>query len=263
MKSKGPFGTRKRRNRRCSLPLNVLLGTLGVFIFFGNNWEHEKVEREWSWWGKSKAEDFGEGITRLGDTLYQLTWQSPKILEYDVDNFDNQKMRKTSLKDGWGITNDGTSLIIGDSSHVLYFVNPSTMKTERSIPVTDDGASVTWVNELEWVDGLIYANIWQRECIAQIEPTTGNVVGWVDLSGITHKLMGDMRAAGNGGHHIDVLNGIAWDDGEGKLYITGKLWPKVYQIELRPMYVDSKSIDVKKMTAQVRERCILPPGTTL
>ncbi len=167
---------------------------------------------------------------------------------------------------------------------MLYFVNPSTMKTERSIPVTgmyvslyeiiatrlyltnmyaDDGASVTWINELEWVDGLIYANIWQRECIAQIEPTTGNVVGWVDLSGITSKLMADMRAAGNGGHHIDVLNGIAWDDGDGKLYITGKLWPKVYQIELRPMYVDSKSIDVKKMTAQVRQRCILPPGTTL
>ena len=195
--------------------------------------------------------DFGEGITRLGDTLYQLTWQSPRLISYNVHDFSKQQVHKTSLKDGWGITNDGSRLILGDSSHVLYFVDPKTMKVVDTIDVTDADKPVAWLNELEWVDGLIYANIWQRECIAQIEPTTGNIVGWIDLSGITRKV----RAASK--EKIDVLNGIAWDGEDGTLYITGKLWPKVYQIELRPMYVDSKTTHVKEMTESVRQRCIV------
>lgn len=204
-----------------------------------------------------KNTDFGEGITRLDGTLYQLTWQSPKLISYRVDDFSNQKVHETYLKDGWGITNDGSHLIIGDSSHVLYFVDPKTMRTVKSIEVTDAGQPVTWLNELEWVDGLIYSNIWQKECIAQIEPNTGNIVGWIDLSGITNKVRAHVRGSANPNQRIDVLNGIAWDEADGTLYITGKLWPKVYQIELRPMYEDSKTAHVKEMTDAVRKRCIV------
>jgi glutaminyl-peptide cyclotransferase len=195
--------------------------------------------------------DFGEGITRLGDTLYQLTWQSPKLISYNVHDFSKQQVHKTSLNDGWGITNDGSRLIVGDSSHMLYFLDPKTMKILDTIAVKDADMPVVWLNELEWVDGLIYANIWQKECIAQIEPSTGNIVGWIDLSGITNKIRASSK------QRIDVLNGIAWDEEDGALYITGKLWPKVYQIELRPLYVDSKTAHVKEMTDAIRQRCIV------
>jgi glutamine cyclotransferase len=201
---------------------------------------------------KLSDQDFGEGITRLGDTLYQLTWQRSKLITYKVDDFSDRRVLSTHLQDGWGITNDGVNLIAGDSTHTLYYIDPKSMKTVKQIDVTDDGRKVKWLNELEWVDGLIYANVWQKECIAQIEPNSGSVVGWVDLSGITSKVMAE-----NSVGRIDVLNGIAWDEVGGKLYITGKLWPKVYQIELRPMYIDSKTTDVNKMTADVRERCII------
>lgn len=200
--------------------------------------------------------DFGEGITRLDKNLYQLTWQSPRLISYDVNDFSKQQVHKTPLKDGWGITNDGTNLIIGDSTHILYYINPKSMKIMHKIEVKDGDKPVVWLNELEWVDGLIYANVWQTECIAQIEPNTGNVVGWIDLSGITDRVKLHIQDSTHPRQHIDVLNGIAWDGQDGALYITGKLWPKVYQIELRPLYLDSKTSDVKEMTESVRKRCI-------
>lgn len=119
---------------------------------------------------------------------------------------------------------------------------------------TDEGREVTWLNELEWVDGMIYANIWQRDCIAQIEPSTGHVVGWVDVSGLKTTMLKDL---GSKSSRVDVLNGIAWNQKEGKLYVTGKLWPKIYEIELRPLYDDSKSTDVAKLTDKIREQCIV------
>ena len=201
-------------------------------------------------------QDFGEGITRLGSRLYQVTWQGPKMISYDVNDFSDKTVMSTHLKDGWGITNDGVNLIVGDSTHSLYFIDPKTTKMVKKIDVTDDGKPVTWLNELEWVDGLIYANIWQKECIVQIEPNTGNVVGWVDLSGIIDKVKTESSSDLHQGR-IDVLNGIAWDEVDSKLYITGKLWPKVYEIELRPLYVDSRNTNVEKMTASIRRKCIL------
>lgn len=198
------------------------------------------------------ARDFGEGITRMGERLYQVTWQGPKMISYNVNDFSDVTELSTHLKDGWGITNDGVNLIVGDSTHSLYYIDPKTTKTVKKIDVTDDGKPITWLNELEWVDGLIYANIWQKECIAQIEPNTGNVVGWVDLSGIVDKVK-----VHSPNKEVDVLNGIAWDEVEGKLYVTGKLWPKVYEIELRPQYVDSKKTDVLRLTEDVRKRCII------
>ena len=197
-------------------------------------------------------EDFGEGITRLGNKLYQVTWQGPKMIAYSVDDLSDKVVMSTHLADGWGITNDGSSLIVGDSTNSLYYIDPKTTKTVKRIEVTDDGRPIKWLNELEWVDGLIYANIWQRECIAQIEPTTGNVVGWVELSGITDQVRVHSPNA-----RVDVLNGIAYDGVDGKLYITGKLWPKMYQIQLRPLYLDSKNTDVDEMTTDIRRRCII------
>ena len=115
---------------------------------------------------------------------------------------------------------------------------------------------MTWLNELEWVDGMIYANIWQTDCIAQIEPSTGHVVGWVDVSGLKTTMLKDLDPKSS---RVDVLNGIAWNQKEGKLYVTGKLWPKVYEIELRPLYDDSKSSDVAKLTDNIRKQCIVHP----
>jgi len=118
----------------------------------------------------------------------------------------------------------------------------------------DEGREITWLNELEWVDGLIYANIWQRDCIAQIEPSTGHVVGWVDVSGLKTAMLKGLDPKSS---RVDVLNGIAWNQKEGKLYVTGKLWPKIYEIELRPLYDDSKSTDVAKLTDEIRKQCIV------
>ena len=197
-------------------------------------------------------QDFGEGITRLGSKLYQVTWQGPKMIAYSVEDFSDTTTMSTHLADGWGITNDGSNLIVGDSTSSLYYIDPKTTNTIKRIEVTDDGRPIRWLNELEWVDGLIYANIWQKECIAQIEPTTGNVVGWVDLSGLT-----DQVKMHSPGAPVDVLNGIAYDEVDGKLYVTGKLWPKLYEIQLRPLYVDSKKTNVDEMTADIRRRCIV------
>lgn len=117
-----------------------------------------------------------------------------------------------------------------------------------------------WLNELEWVDGLIYANIWQTECIAQIDPTTGGVVGWVVMDGLKANMLKTTPDVTQGSAGPEVLNGIAWDSKGGRLYLTGKLWPKVYQVELRPMYMDSKATDVVGMTAKIRKACIVQSG---
>jgi len=107
------------------------------------------------------------------------------------------------------------------------------------------------------VDGLIYANVYQTECIAQIDPGTGGVVGWVLLKGLRDQMMEGAGAAGNDRAAPDVLNGIAWDSKGARLFVTGKLWPRLYQIELRPMYLDSKATDVAAMTRGVRDACIV------
>lgn len=333
MRVSGPVGPRpkKRAKRFTLLPLNVLLGSLGVFIFFvlvgmaskkrkkhgstvsssgkvdsdtgrpslytykvvaeyphdgeaftqgleyDSQCDEKGVCRDIFWEstglnGHSTVrevdvksgdvlrtasldrKDFGEGLTRLGDQLYQLTWQSPKMLVYEVGNFDSVQIKHTPLKDGWGITNDGTNLIVGDSTHTLYYIDPKSMKIQRRIDVTDEGREVTWLNELEWVDGMVYANIWQRDCIAQIEPSTGHVVGWVDVSGLKTTMLKDLDSKSS---RVDVFNGIAWNQKDGKLFVTGKLWPKIYEIELRPLYDDSKSTDVAGLTDKIRKQCIV------
>lgn len=166
---------------------------------------------------------FGEGLTAFGDTLIQLTWQSNVGFVYDKHSFD--LLREFSYPtEGWGITHDGEQLIMSDGTDRLFFLDPETFQITGHIYVTDAGRSVSRLNELEYIHGEIYANIWQTDLIARIDPQTGAVVGWIDLSGL---LAEEYRQ-----QPVDVLNGIAYDAEHDRLFVTGKLWPKLFEIEL-------------------------------
>ncbi|MEZ4662484.1 MAG: glutaminyl-peptide cyclotransferase [Caldilineaceae bacterium] len=164
---------------------------------------------------------FGEGVTILGDKLYQLTWQSHVGFVYDKNTFE-QLAEFNYPTEGWGITHDGQDLIMSDGTSTLYIWDPETLQELGQIHVTDQGQPVVRLNELEYINGQIYANIWQTDRIAVIDPATGNVTAWLDLAGIL------TPADRTGGE--DVLNGIAYNAENDTLYITGKLWPKLFEI---------------------------------
>jgi len=167
---------------------------------------------------------FAEGLALLDDRLYQLTWQSHVGFIYERESL--ARLGEFSYPtEGWGLTTDGTRLIMSDGTATLYFLDPHTLAKTRQIEVRANGAPVTRLNELEWVEGEVWANIWQTDILARIDPHSGEVVGWVDLSGL---LSAEERA------RTDVLNGIAYDAGGGRLFVTGKLWPYLFQIELLP-----------------------------
>ena len=169
------------------------------------------------------AEFFGEGITIYGDKIIQLTWQSNIGFVYDKDSFELLQEFNYSTE-GWGITHDGTRLIMSDGTSTLHFLDPQTFEEIGQLEVFDDDGPVTRLNELEYVQGEIYANVWQTDRIARIAPDTGRVVGWVDLRGL---LTAEDRS-----EPVDVLNGIAYDAETDRLFVTGKLWPKLFEIEL-------------------------------
>jgi len=167
---------------------------------------------------------FGEGIVAWGHKLVELTWQSHVGFVYDLATF--QKQGEFHYPgEGWALTQDGHRLIMSDGTAELRFLNPITLKEEGRLKVTDNGHPVANLNELEWVKGEVYANIWQTDRIARIDPKTGHVVGWIDLSGI---LPNGERTPGQ----TDVLNGIAYDAQHDRLFVTGKMWPKLYEITL-------------------------------
>jgi glutamine cyclotransferase len=167
-------------------------------------------------------EHFGEGITVWRSRLVQLTWQSQVGFVYDLATFRPERTFQYS-GEGWGLTHDGTRLIQSDGSDVLRFWNPDTFAEERRLTVIDRGP-VSRLNELEYVRGEILANVWQTDRIARIDPASGRVTSWIDLTGL---LPASDRHAG-----VDVLNGIAYDAKDGRLFVTGKLWPKIFQIEI-------------------------------
>lgn len=168
---------------------------------------------------------FGEGIAILGDRLYQLTWQEKTGFVYDKDSFELLGTW-TYEGEGWGLTTDGQRLIMSDGTHELRFLDPETLQELGRIGVVDAGGQpLARLNELEWVDGEVWANVWQTDQIARIDPTTGRLLGWIDLAGL---LPEEDRAA----QHVDVLNGIAYDPVTGRLFVTGKWWPKLFEIEL-------------------------------
>ena len=168
---------------------------------------------------------FGEGIAIHDGRVYQLTWTSGIGFIYDLDTFEAvQQFRQVTQ--GWGLTSDGESLIQSDGTRNLYFLDPATMQASRSVEVHDANGFIDQINELEYIDGEIYANIWQRDRIVRISPETGTVLSWVDLTGL---LPQDARHG-----REDVLNGIAYDEETGRLFVTGKFWPKLFEIEIVP-----------------------------
>lgn len=169
-------------------------------------------------------EFFGEGITILNDRIYQLTWQSGTGFVYDQQTFEPLGEFAYSTE-GWGLTDDDTHLIMSDGSSTLYFRDPETFDEVRRVEVHDNRGPVTMLNELEYIDGEIYANVWRTDIIVRIDPSSGDVTGRIDLSGL---LSDDDRR----GYQPDVLNGIAHDPASGRLLVTGKRWPKLFEIEI-------------------------------
>ena len=168
---------------------------------------------------------FGEGITIFQDHIFQLTYKSNVGFIYDKNSFDLKKAFHYPTQ-GWGMTTDGTELIMSDGSAALIFLDPKTLQQKRYIMVSDDKSEVGFLNELEYVNGVVYANVWKKNLIARISPKTGKITGWIDLTGINPnpaKLK-----------YPYVLNGIAYDKKSGHLLITGKCWPELYEILLVP-----------------------------
>lgn len=175
-------------------------------------------------------EYFAEGLTVLGGRIYQITWQEYTAFVYDMDFKLIRELRYQG--DGWGLTNDGTNLVMSDGTHVIRFVNPENFETVRSIIVRDErGQPVYNLNELEWVKGEIWANIWHSDRIgkpnhiARIDPSSGNIVGWINLSGISPD---DVNADPE-----NTLNGIAYDPATDRIWVTGKRWKKLFEIKLK------------------------------
>ncbi len=171
---------------------------------------------------------FGEGITIFKNKIYQLTWENNIVYVYDVSNIDKPiKTLKWPYK-GWGITNNGTDLIISDGSANLYFVNADDFRLKSTINVSDNSGPIDSINELEYVDGFVYANIYQTDVIIKIDPSSGHVVGKMEFSGMKEKFFASQNIIGR----TDVLNGIAYDSVSKKFLITGKRWPKLFELKL-------------------------------
>jgi glutaminyl-peptide cyclotransferase len=167
---------------------------------------------------------FAEGITLFNGRIYQLTWQDQLGFIYDSGTF--EKLAEFNYQgEGWGLTNDGKSLILSDGTNRLRFLDPTNFQVTKTIAVFDGQTPVMDLNELEYVQGEIYANVWHDDRIARIDPQTGRVTSWINLSEIlTRAEVRDEEA---------VLNGIAYDDIGRRLFVTGKLWPKLFEIRIK------------------------------
>jgi glutamine cyclotransferase len=167
---------------------------------------------------------FAEGLALLNGRLYQLTWQTQQGFVYDLDSFN--KIREFGyMGEGWGLTHDASALIMSDGSSRIRFIDPGTFDVQRMITVQDGSHDITQLNELEYIKGEIYANIWMQDRIARIDPQSGKVNSWIDLSGLQ-----PAEARSDPGA---VLNGIAYDEATDRLFVTGKLWPKLFEIKLK------------------------------
>lgn len=202
--------------------------------------ETGKVLQKWD----LPREDFGEGSTVIGDKIYMITWQNGIGRVFDLRDF--KLLREFSYQgEGWGLTTDGTNLIMSQGTHVIKTLDPETFKQVKTIPVMrEDGRPLMNINELEWVKGEIWANIWHSERseilgkpnhIARIDPVTGKLLGWINLQGISP----DDQPPPNSGDDYhpkaeNTLNGIAYDAAGDRIFVTGKNWKKLYEIKLTP-----------------------------
>lgn len=173
-----------------------------------------------------KSKHFGEGITVFKDKIYQLTWQSGTGFVYDANTFKLIKEFKLPTREGWGLTHDTASLIMSDGSSNLYFMDPDSLRVKYTVNVIHNGNPVGNINELEYVNGIIYANKWGDTNILKIDPASGKVLGQLDLASLDR----EAKAAYPGAAE---LNGIAYDSSTGKLYVTGKKWPTLYEIKIQ------------------------------
>ena len=167
---------------------------------------------------------FAEGIALFKGKIYQLTWQHQLGFIYDAESF--EKLGEfTYRSEGWGLTTDGSSLIVSDGTNRIRFLNPDSFQVNKTISVLDGPTPIANINELEYVNGEIYANIWHKDLVARIDPHNGRVVGWIDLTGL--------RALSNAEDGEAVLNGIAYDERNDRLFVTGKLWSKLFEIRIK------------------------------
>lgn len=167
---------------------------------------------------------FGEGITELGGKIYQLTWKNGVGFIYDYQSLTPAGQFQYG-GEGWGITHDGQRLIVSDGTSVLQFWDPSTLQPAGGVYVSLFGLPISQINELEYFDGAVWANIWQTNLIVRIDPASGQVTGVVDMAGL-------LEYGPSATQSTDVLNGIAYDEESGRLFVTGKLWPAIFEIEL-------------------------------
>jgi glutamine cyclotransferase len=165
---------------------------------------------------------FGEGLTAINDALIQLTWFNGVGFVYNQNTLGLQRNFSIS-GEGWGLTYDGANLVMSNGSSILTFLSPQTYEIVGQVNVKAGNAFVTSINELEYINGTIYANIWHSMKIAMINPQTGQVTGWIDLTGIYEA-----------NDYDSVLNGIAYDSRTGRLFVTGKNWPSIYEITIEP-----------------------------
>ena len=214
--------------------------TEGLFFHDGDLYEstgyegHSSIRRVRLATGRpvqSRALDpryFGEGIVAFGDRLIQLTWRSGVGFVYDLKTF-APKAEFRYPGEGWALTTDGRRLYMSDGTPDLRMLDPDTLRETGRITVIDGGRPVPMLNELEWVKGEILANVWMTDRIARIDPRTGRVTGWIDLTGLLGQPHGEGAPGGP-----DVLNGIAYDAARDRLFVTGKYWPRLYEIRLTP-----------------------------
>ena len=171
-----------------------------------------------------KKQYFGEGIVFFNDKLYQLTYTTQIGFIYDAKSFKQTGRFNFSNAEGWGLTTDGQYIIMSDGTNVLTYLDPATLKPVKTLNVRNAGYAEDYLNELEFINGYIYANIWTKNYIVKIDPSTGDVTGILDLSMLRDKAQSKYPQA-------DVVNGIAYDAASDKIYVTGKLWPHIFQIQ--------------------------------
>ncbi|KAL4360703.1 hypothetical protein GQ457_04G038510 [Hibiscus cannabinus] len=184
---------------------------------------------------------FGEGLTFVGERLFQVTWLTQIGFTYNGTNLQKLDQFTHQMKDGWGLATDGKILYGSDGTSTLYDIDPQTLKATRKQIIKFNGREVRYLNELEYINGEIWANVWQTDCIARISPDNGRMLGWILLPSLRQGLL----ASGHNG--IDVLNGIAWDSDNNRIFVTGKLWPKLYEVKIHAARKHLNDKDIEQL----------------
>jgi len=169
---------------------------------------------------------FGEGILFFKDKIFQLTYKNQIGFIYDAKTYKNIGSFSYSNKEGWGLTTDGKNIIMSDGTNLITYLDPDSLKPTKTLGITFNGSSALYINELEYINGFIYANIWTTSNIAKIDPQTGKIVGIIDISSL-------YLEAKKKNSMSEATNGIAYDKSDGRIFVTGKFWPTIYQIKFQ------------------------------